>query len=103
MFPVVHLGEVQEFLHIVTDVFPLFPYHSDLYADGWTEGNSFYARRGKSVGHAGIEKAAIFTGLYQLQNRINLAAAHDDVRDVTVHFETCFQQLVLYGISIEKD
>ena len=41
MFPVVHLGEVQEFLHIVTDIFPLFPYHSDLYADGWTEGNSF--------------------------------------------------------------
>ena len=24
MFPVVHLGEVQEFLHIVTDIFPLF-------------------------------------------------------------------------------
>ena len=34
MFPVVHLGEVQEFLHIITDVFPFFPYHSDLYADG---------------------------------------------------------------------
>ena len=64
MFSVVHLGEVQEFLHIVTDIFPLFPYHSDLYADGWTEGNSFYAGRGKSVGHAGIEKTSIFTGLY---------------------------------------
>ena len=64
MFPVVHLGEVQEFLHIVTDIFPLFPYDSDLYADGWTEGNSFYAGRGKSVGHAGIEKTSIFTGLY---------------------------------------
>lgn len=64
MFPVVHPGEVQEFLHIITDVFPFFPYHSDLYADGWTEGNSFYAGRGKSVGHAGIEKTSIFTGLY---------------------------------------
>ena len=42
MFTVIHPGEVQEFLHIVTDVFPLFPYHSDLYADGWTEGNSQY-------------------------------------------------------------
>ena len=26
--------------------------------------NSFYAGRGKSVGHAGIEKTSIFTGLY---------------------------------------
>lgn len=41
MFPVVHPGEVQEFLHIITDVFPFFPYHSDLYADGWTEGIPF--------------------------------------------------------------
>lgn len=94
MFPVVHPGEVQEFLHIVTDVFPLFPYHSDLYADGWTEGNSFYARRGKFISHAGIEKAAILAGLYQLQNGINLTVAHDDVRDVIVRFKTCFQQLV---------
>ena len=59
MFPVVHPGEVQEFLHIVTDVFPLFPYHSDLYADGWTKGNSFYARRGKFISHAGIQKTGI--------------------------------------------
>ena len=64
MFPVVHPGEVQEFLHIVTDVFPLFPYDSDFYADGWTEGNSFYARRGKFISHAGIEKATILAGLY---------------------------------------
>ena len=42
MFPVVHPGEVQEFLHIVTDIFPLFPYDSDLYADRWTKGNSQY-------------------------------------------------------------
>lgn len=103
MFTIVHPGEAQEFLHIVTDIFPLFPYHSDLYADGWTEGNSFYAGRGKFAGHAGIEKASIFTGFYQLQNSINLAAVHDDVRDVTAHFEACFQQLVLYGIGIKKD
>ena len=44
-----------------------------------------------------------FTGFYQLQNSINLAAVHDDVRDVTAHFEACFQQLVLYGIGIKKD
>ena len=103
MFSVIHFGKVQEFLHIVTDVFPLFPYNSDLYADGWTEGNSFYSGRGKFVSHAGIEKAAILAGLYQLQNSINLAAAHDDVRNVAVHFKACFQQLVLYGIGIEKD
>ena len=42
MFPVVHPGEVQKFLHIVTDIFPLFPYDSDFYADGWTKGNSQY-------------------------------------------------------------
>ena len=42
MFSVVHPGEVQEFLHIVTDIFPLFPYDSDLYADRWTKGNSQY-------------------------------------------------------------
>ena len=42
MFPVVHPGEVQEFLHIVTDIFPLFPYDSDFYADRWTKGNSQY-------------------------------------------------------------
>ena len=58
MFPVVHLGEVQEFLHIVTDIFPLFPYHSDLYADGWTEGNSFYAGRGKDYSAAGAGVSA---------------------------------------------
>ena len=49
MFPVVHPGKVQEFLHIVTDIFPLFPYDSDFYADGWTEGNSFYAKSGKFI------------------------------------------------------
>lgn len=103
MFTIVHPGEAQEFLHIVTDIFPLFPYHSDLYVDWWTEGNSFYAGRGKFSGHAGIEKASIFAGFYQLQNSINLAAVHDDVRDVTAHFKASFQQLVLYGIGIKKD
>ena len=90
MFPVVHPGKVQEFLHIVTDVFPLFPYNSDLYADGWTEGNSFYSGRGKFVSHAGIKEAAVFSGFYKLQGRVDLAAAHDDIRRVAVHFEPCF-------------
>ena len=103
MIPIIYSCKVQEFLHVATDIFSLFPYDSDFYTDGWTEGNSFYAGRGKFVSHAGIEKAAILAGLYQLQNRINLAAAHDDVRDVTVRFKACFQQLVLYGIGIEKD
>ena len=90
MLPIIHPGKVQEFLHVAADVFPLFPYHADLYADGWTEGNSFYAGGGELVGHAGVEEAAVPAGFYQLQGGVDLTAAHDDVWGVAVHFKACF-------------
>ena len=90
MFPIIPSCKVQKFLHIVADVFPLFPYHSDLYADGWIKGNSFYAGGGKLVGHAGVEEAAVLAGFYQLQDGIDLAAAHDDIWGVAVCFKAHF-------------
>ena len=90
MIPIIYSCKVQEFLHVATDIFSLFPYHSDLYADGWIEGNSFYAGGGELVGHAGVEEAAVPAGFYQLQGGVDLTAAHDDVWGVAIHFKTHF-------------
>ena len=73
------------------------------YADRWIERDAGNIGRGKFIGHAGIEKTAIFSGLYKLQSSVDLATSHHDIGLVTVHFKTHFQNLVLYGISIEKD
>ena len=90
MLSIIYSCKVQKFLHVTTDVFPLFPYHSDFYADGWIEGNSFYTGGGKLVGHAGVEKTAVLAGFYQLQGGIDLTAAHDDIWGVAVHFKARF-------------
>ena len=90
MLPIIHPGEVQEFLHVAADVFPLFPDHSDLYVNGWSEGDSGDAGGSELVGHAGVKEAAVFPRFYKLQGGVDLAAAHDDVWGVAVHFEACF-------------
>lgn len=90
MFSVIYPGKVQEFLHVSADVFPFFPYHSYLYANGWIKGNSFYTRSGKFISHTRVEETAILAGLYKLQGSVDLAAAHDDVWSIAVHFESCF-------------
>lgn len=87
MLSIVHSCKVKEFLHIPTDIFPLFPHHSNFYADRWIKGNSCYPRICEPVSHAGVKEAAIFSGSDKLQCGINLTAAHDDVRSVAVHFE----------------
>ena len=90
MLPVIHPGEVQEFLHVAADVFSLFPDHSDLYANGGIKGDSGDAGGGELVGHAGVEEAAVFSRFYELHGGLDLAAAHDDVGSVTVHFKAHF-------------
>lgn len=90
MFPVVHPGKVQEFLHISADVFSLFPDHSNFYANRRIKGNADDPGAGKFVSHAGIKEAAVFSGFYKLQGRVDLAAAHDDIRRVAGPFRTVF-------------
>lgn len=90
MFFVIHAGEMQKCQHIAADVFAFFPYHADFYADRWIERDAGNIGRGKFIGHAGIEKTAVFSGFYKLQGRVDLAAAHDDIRRVAVRFEPCF-------------
>lgn len=103
MFPVVHSGEVQKLLHITTDVFSLFPNHSNLYVYGGAKWNPSDTEGDKFINHARVEEAAVFTGFYKLKCGMNLAATHDYVRGVAFHFKACLNKLVLHRISIEKN
>ena len=103
MLFIVHAGEMKECQHITTDVFTFFPYHADFYADRWIERDAGNIGRGKFIGHAGIEKTGVFTGFYELQGRIDLAASHDDIWSVAIHFKTHFEKLVLDRVCVEKD
>lgn len=40
----------------------LFPYHADFYADRWIERDAGTLEEENFIGHAGIEKTAIFSG-----------------------------------------
>ena len=80
-----------------------FPYHADFYADRWIERDTGNIGSGKVIGHAGVEKAAIFSGFYKLQGGVDLAAPHNDIGCVAIHLKTHFQDLILDGVSIEKD
>ena len=66
MFFVIHAGEMQKCQHIATDIFAFFPYHADFYADRWIEWDTGNIEIGKFIDHAGVEKAAIFSGFYKL-------------------------------------
>ena len=103
MFFVIHAGKMQKCQHITADVFAFFPYHTDLYADRRIQWNSGDIGIRKFTGHAGIEKTGVFTGFYELQGRIDLAASHDDIWSVAIHFKTHFEKLVLDRVCVEKD
>ena len=94
---------MQKCQHIAADIFAFFPYHADFYADRWIERDTGNIGSGKVIGHAGVEKAAIFSGFYKLQGGVDLAAPHNDIGCVAIHLKTHFQDLILDGVSIEKD
>ena len=81
----------------------LFPYHADFYAYRWIERDAGNIGRGKFIGHAGIEKTAVFSGFYKLQSSVDLATSHHDIGLVAVHFKTHFQDLILDRIRVKKD
>ena len=103
MFFVIHAGEMQKCQHIAADVFAFFPYHADFYADRWIERDAGNIGRGKFIGHAGIEKTAVFSGFYKLHCSVDLATSHHDIGLVAVHFKTHFQDLILDRIRVKKD
>ena len=93
---------MQKCQHIATDIFAFFPYHADFYADRWIERDTGNIGGGKFIGHAGVEKAAIFSGFYKLLGGVDLAAPHNNIWFVAVHLKTHLQKLILDRVRVKK-
>ena len=57
----------------------------------------------KLIRHAGVKKTAAVVIFQKLQGGVDLAAAHENARGITVQFKADFQELVLDRVSVEEN
>lgn len=101
MLLVIFLCKVQKNLHIIADIFSLFPYKADSHPDGRLQRDPNDAR--KMLRHTGIKKTGILVGLQKLDRRIDLTAPHNDMGLIALLIKSNLEKLILDGIPVKKD